>query len=1161
MRASPKPASARTIAVSSSISRESTDPGHRDASNREEIRSIQPSDVAKGLTAGAANIPVAENPLLPSDENTSKNGHVKQPVEQAHHAAGAGLSPTPKTDFSPLISTIPAGHPHPSSSSGIKLNEKLSELHVKGSRNPPNSTTGINPFNSPPLTSDGASSRPESTVAAHDSHQMPTTQTTTKLLPQEIQEVQLGQLLPDKVSDAKSENYVTEEKSGTQIQSEHPNKISEQAIEDEGQRQTRSLLIEQGVAQSASNDQSPAVDTSRLAPSTAQPSEAVPSHNPANDSSREKSQPGTGKFDSAFISTPATPDEQLRLEELQSLQKAELILSSRDTSGRDETQSNQRPQANVNSNMVHGGTHEDGSHLSPHAPVIGNSLGHRSTLDRAFVQHGHDQQVTKPVAALRDSAFSGMAGDSSKDLTLSRRPPMRIDTGVSSITELPKSSPAKKTVTSSGGHLYTPLSSSTPNKSSSSTVPAHSPPERMTTRVSSGARRHKSVSEILGETLKVTPTSGEKDFFDRGHNGTVRDDASLQTPKVPPSATSTDSAAFKLRLNELKGKEKNKLSSVVFARTQPPNGLRHFEASHLQSSDLDDVQPKETEYLQPLFAMQASAAAFSRHLHALISSAHKTLSTSNHYINFHEQQDCRILERIFHLQSSNGWSFRQLARSDEPERPASHQDVLLSHAKWMATDFKEERKWKIVAAKSIADSCAEWVNGTAEERISLEIRVRPASTNPAAKQQRNSTPDLIPSAEDDSSVVTDVATPHHDISYRSAPSAIFSVAPDMFCFGAHKSAITEKLLLELPLYQTSVHFRDTELSVTDESPDSNWRKPIVPTSKFTEGKMISHVEGPPRKRSRYNYEDTNTIQRHSTNELFLQANTYNEIIRPELDTVALLNPDNKHIRDRIHAGHAFRPPSEHVMPSQSFFECRQPSQWTLSEDDELRKLVREYAYNWSLISSCLSSSSMFSSGAERRTPWECFERWVSLEGLPGDMSKTQYFRAYHARLQAAQKTHEAQQQALQQQQGNNTPHLPMRRRTTQPHLVDQRKNDKHLRMLEAMRKLAKKRETALHKQQHGMSSISFQLGEIVLAYFIKLMRAAVIMYTNIVFLVAGLAAMRKANEAVQPRAAMHTPQEFSRVKYERECKMQESAKAIRVQMIQQQKVCQSSRGN
>ena len=1095
MGASPKPTSARTVAVSPNISRESTDPGHRDARNKEEVGSSQPSDIGKGLTAAAANIPVAEKPLLPGDENESQISHVKQSVEQGYDAAGAGLSSAPKIKFSSLISTIPAGHTHPSSSSVIKLNENASEPGFSDSRDLLDSATGTNLCNAPPVTSDGASSRPESAVAAHNTHQTSMNQTTAKILSQDVREARFAQLLSEKVSDAKLKNSSAQETLRTEIRSEHPPKISEQTVQDGGQAQSQSFATGQGVAQTASGHQSPAVATSHLAPSSAQPPGVVSHHNHSNDPSREKSQLGTGRFDPAFISTPATPDEQLRLEELQSLQKAELNLSSRDASGRDPTQPHQRPQASVPTNLVHEDIPDERSHPSSHTPVAGKIVAHQPTSDQAYRQHGHDQPVTKPVAALRDSAFSGMAGDSLKDLTLSRRPPMRIDTGVSSISELPKPLPTKKTVTPGGGYPNTPLSSSTPNKSSSSTIPAHSPPERMITRVSSGARRHKSVSEILGETPKATSNNGGKNFSDQDHNAVVREDASIHTPKVPPSATSTDSVAFKLRLNELKGKEKNKLSSVVFARTQPPNGLKQLEASHLQSSDFDDVQLKETEYLQPLFAMQASATAFSRHLHALISSAHKTLSTSSHYVNFHEQQDCRILERIFHLQSSNGWSFRQLARSDEPERPVTHRDVLLGHAKWMATDFKEERKWKIVAAKSIADCCAQWVNGTAEERTSLEIRVR---SKPGAKLQRNSTPDLISSAEDDSSVVTDVATPHNDVSCRIAPSAIFSVAPDMFCFGAEKSATTDKLLLELPLYQTSVHFKDAVLSATDEAPDSAWRKPIVPTSKFIEGKMESHVDGPPRKKSRYNYEDTRTIQHHGISEGFLQTDTCNVTIPPNLDIVALLNPENKHIRDRIHAGHAFRPPTEHVMPSQGFFECRQPSQWTLGEDDELRKVVREYAYNWSLISSCLSSSSKFSSGAERRTPWECFERWISLEGLPGDMSKTQYFRAYHGRLQAAQKTHEAQQQALQQQQGNNTPHLPMRRRTTQPHLVDQRKNDKHLRMLEAMRKLAKKRETALHKQQHGMLPFSLRFGENFPAHFVELMRHAIIMYANII---------------------------------------------------------------
>ncbi len=155
------------------------------------------------------------------------------------------------------------------------------------------------------------------------------------------------------------------------------------------------------------------------------------------------------------------------------------------------------------------------------------------------------------------------------------------------------------------------------------------------------------------------------------------------------------------------------------------------------------------------------------------------------------------------------------------------------------------------------------------------------------------------------------------------------------------------------------------------------------------------------------------------------------------------------------------------MPSQTFFESRQSSQWTQPEDDELRRLVREFTYNWSLISSCLSVPSAFSSGAERRTPWECFERWIGLEGLPAEMAKTPYFRAYHARLQAAQTTHEAQQQLLLQQQGGNTSHMPPRRRSTQPVQVERRRNTKHVHLVNAMKNLARKREAVPKKAEKG----------------------------------------------------------------------------------------------
>lgn len=781
-----------------------------------------------------------------------------------------------------------------------------------------------------------------------------------------------------------------------------------------------------------------------------------------NDQRIQSSRP---RLDSTFAGTPSTPDEQLRLEEAQSLQQFKLPSNGTSNQSKLQNHSEQKEaQATISSQFVHGGL-DEGANTAAHTSTGKVESEHHGSSSKGF--SGHVEPLSKPTVGLRDGAFPGMVGDLSKDLTLSRRPPMRIDTRVPPTSEIQKSLPIKKTAIPSAANSYTPLTSTT-NRSSSSAVQPQSPPERMTTRVSSGAIRHKSVSEILGETPKPGSHIGDKSPHGV-HNDFHREETSIQTPRSASMNASPDPATFKLRLNELKGKERSKLSTVVFARQQPSNSARYLDSSQSQRSDTNDAHLHHKDYFNPMFQMQAATPPTSLPLHALIASAHKALNTSNHYTIFHETKDCRILERIFHLQSSNRWSLRQLARSVEPDRPVSHWDVLISQMRWLRVDFREERKWKIAAAKSLADSCADWCRSSAKGRMALQIKTRPLPAKVYAKMPSVPTPELLPSAEDDSSVTTDFDSPRLELPHGSAPAAIFSLAPEIFYFGVDKTPVTEKLLLELPLYQPSVDYEDAALRIKSIAPDAAWKTPLVPLSKFVHGKIVSQDQGPPRKKSRFNYEDSESSRWDYLNKLFLSSEPFRDVVEPEQEDVALFNPENKHIRDRIHAGHAFRPPSEHIMPSQSFFECRQSSQWTQAEDDELRRLVREYAYNWSLVSSCLSSPSIFSSGAERRTPWECFERWIGLEGLPAEMSKTQYFKAYHSRLQAAQKTHEAQQQAMQQNQGNNAPHLPMRRRTTQPYLVDRRKNNKYLHIVDAMRKLAKKREAALHKQQHGMS--------------------------------------------------------------------------------------------
>jgi chromatin modification-related protein VID21 len=88
------------------------------------------------------------------------------------------------------------------------------------------------------------------------------------------------------------------------------------------------------------------------------------------------------------------------------------------------------------------------------------------------------------------------------------------------------------------------------------------------------------------------------------------------------------------------------------------------------------------------------------------------------------------------------------------------------------------------------------------------------------------------------------------------------------------------------------------------------------------------------------------------------------------------------------------------------------------------------------------------------------------------MGKTPYFRTYQTRLEQAQRTvvaqHQAQQQLLQSQaqQGQNVSGQA-RRRVTHPIRVERRRDNRHLAIIDGMRKLAKRREQQAHKQSEG----------------------------------------------------------------------------------------------
>ena len=636
-------------------------------------------------------------------------------------------------------------------------------------------------------------------------------------------------------------------------------------------------------------------------------------------------------------------------------------------------------------------------------------------------------------------------------------------------------------------------------------------PERMTTRVSSGAMRHKSVSEILGEIPRpnITSTaerSGTKPTAEANSSQTSNLQSRSPTPQSPVNRS--------VQIEKLKERERSKLAKVIFAARQKDYaGIPDDDQLNREQSD---------DYFTSLFlATATSNQRGALDIDKLLETAHKTVSTSNAYAPIQENKTVKILRRIYSLQSSGKWSLRQPKRSEEPQRPKTHWDVLLGEAMWMRRDFRMERRWKMIVAQLLAQDCAEWVNASPEDRKLMQVKASPprlksrdVETGEAPAQgeelsEGTVAPEGTMAPKDmnlDGAVDDEDVIPFPDVN----PYTIFTYHNEDVVFRMRDSPTARRMLEELPWCDSPLRVPSSEPPTSsDVDPDRSWKRPALPLSKYVDGRMVLKDAEPPRKKPRYEYE------------LEDEDKGPRDTLPPEQNDVALFNPDNKAIRDRIHAGHQFRPPSEFPMPNQTFFENRPSSQWTLQEDDDLRRFVRDYQYNWSLISNILTPKSMFSSGAERRTPWECFERWVALEGLPGDMQKTHYFRTYTSRVDAANRNVQAAANANAPQPNANGQIPPPRRRTTSSVRVERRRNQKHLTLVDAMRKLAKKREGAAQKQQQT----------------------------------AALAATRKPPEVPQQRIYNKTPQELSKIKHEQTEKMRMNVIAMQQRHLEQQRVC------
>ena len=86
-------------------------------------------------------------------------------------------------------------------------------------------------------------------------------------------------------------------------------------------------------------------------------------------------------------------------------------------------------------------------------------------------------------------------------------------------------------------------------------------------------------------------------------------------------------------------------------------------------------------------------------LHSSFSSIYET---SHEDIVMRARHEAEVMRAIAELRKEGLWSASRLPKVQEPQRRKTHWDYLLEEMQWLATDFANERRWKINAARKVS---------------------------------------------------------------------------------------------------------------------------------------------------------------------------------------------------------------------------------------------------------------------------------------------------------------------------------------------------------------------------------------------------------------------------------------------------------------------------
>lgn len=421
----------------------------------------------------------------------------------------------------------------------------------------------------------------------------------------------------------------------------------------------------------------------------------------------------------------------------------------------------------------------------------------------------------------------------------------------------------------------------------------------------------------------------------------------------------------------------------------------------------------------------------------LLPAAHKTLTTETYQLSLLEGKLAVVHARIEELKRSEKWSLRQHTKFRGPLRLKLHWDQLIDEMKWLQQDFVEERRLKIAVCYELAQSVVEFHQLSKEERSLVCVRRKPITNmddrppvelvpsrnlihlklvkgdediemtedkdkekekeknKPANTETEKSDKDgdvemTDTEQGDNTEVKTEVLVkqePVSDLPINLAastemvaetidPKDIHNMSQTKYDTLVPRSIIRNEREVHAPLKMyanlsnmdaaSQEIFKNLPLLKPIEKNNTPYMSEFETLSISSVTKFLAAPDlGPSWQKLLIEIDDERLSQANGTSSSPTDGNA------DSTKQGTLFNPEN------YRRPHSIRAPPP---PNLKYLDGRPPTIWLPDEDQNLLRYAKDFQYNWNIVSAILAKYTTFGYKAtiERRTPWQCFERWLQL---------------------------------------------------------------------------------------------------------------------------------------------------------------------------------------